>query len=944
MKRRRNFRTTKQLLASIILVQLSWCPIWGLDPDKKIDRYLVDKWDTDDGIPSNDIRSIAQTPDGYLWIVTGKGLVRFDGVKFSIIPFTEKETIDSREAIIPGTLFVDRGGTLWIGSSGVLTSYNYQTGQFKTFTSADGLTGGQIRCIKDDINGNLWIGLWVSYLNRLTDGRFTAFNSSDGLVGKKVNVIIEDMKGNLIFGTRENGVFKYKDGKFFKYPITGLKGYLVAMHEDQKGTLWIGTSNGLLRKTANTVETYTTKYGLSDNHIAYILEDSRRNLWIGTIKGLNRLKKVPDGKVSFESILKPVTILCLFEDREGSLWVGTYESGLKRLKDGKFTSYTPLETLEAYQDEMPLSVFEDWRGDTWIGTLKGKLFRCRGSDVIESVESPQLSGIGIFAIAEDAEGNLWVGTNGKGVFQKKNKTFVQLTSRDGLTDNTVTSIYRDSRDNLWFSTPDGVSVLRSPDGSIESFNSRDGLLGKVVHNVCEDSAGNIWIAADKGITLLTKVFAGSRGQKKSFFKKRPWSPKAILPGVPVTCIYEDPSASDSKGRVFWIATHGRGLKRLSIKDHSIVSYTTDNGMTTDFIYQFFEDQQGNFWFMSDSGILRVSKTELNDFAGGKPGMINCISFGISEGLKNTEFNDPFSRHSALKTKNGELWFVTKKGISIVDPEKVRINKLPPPVKIEVVYFDRHPIPLHQDQYVFKGITDFSFHFTATTLLSSEKVAFRYRLEGLDETWVSLPPGKERVAHYWNLDPGTYTFRVIASNAEGVWNRTGDSMTFILKPFLYQTLVFKIAVLLMLAALLTAVIYLYKKRPFEKKEKYKGSSLNPHFAEECIKKIRYLMEVEKIYRDVDISLQSVAKRLSITPHLLSQILNDQLDCNFPDFINSQRVEEAKKILRSPGGSGRKITMVALEVGFNAMPTFYRAFKKYTGMTPNQYKKDVQQRKK
>jgi ligand-binding sensor domain-containing protein/AraC-like DNA-binding protein len=919
----------RKLFISVISLLFFISQLWGLDPDTPVNQYLVDQWQISDGIPANAIRAIAQTPDGYLWIATSKGLARFDGIRFTPPRFAEKEERDPLETTLPDTLFVDRAGTLWIGSSLWLISYQCQTNEFKIFTSTDVPGKDRIRYIWDDMKGNLWISFFSSYLNRFSGETFTTFNESHGLAGKKINAVVEDRKGNLLFGTLENGVFAYREERFFKYPIPGLDNLqLIDMIEDQKGVLWIGTKSGLLRITDSKSEMYTTRDGLSNNYITRIIEDTDRNLWVGTLKGLNRIKKNQDGSIGFESVLKSCTITWLLEDRETSLWVGTYDSGIRRLRSGKFISYAP---LEAHREEIFLSLFQDRHGVTWVGTLEGKLFRCRGNDFIETLKIPGISGTGITAIADDSDGNLWLGTIGKGIFYRKGTAFVQLTVREGLADNLVTSIFKDSRGNLWFSSFDGVSRCRS--GTLESFKSADGLLGKVVHNIYEDQHHNIWIAADKGVTVLED--GKITRQDIEYY----------LQDISVTCIYEDRSGTDAQRPVFWMATYGEGLKRL--KNGKITSYTTDHGMTGNFIYQFLEDQRGNFWLMSDSGILRVSKKELNRFAAaGKDNAdkINCTSFGISDGMKSLEPNNEFSRHSALKNRNGEFWFITKKGVTIVNPEKIRANKIPPPVVIEAVVFDKQPIPRHRnadaDAYTFRGITDFRFHFTAPTFLSPEKIKFKYRLEGVDREWVFLPPGKERAAYYHDLEPGTYTFRVIASNSEGVWNRTGDSITFTLKPLFYETFLFRIGVLFLLAALTAAAFYIYKKRPFGKKKKYKDSPLTPQYAQECIKKLRYMMDVEKVYCHPDVSLHSLAEKLSLSPHLLSQILNEQLNRNFWDYINSYRIEEAKRILQSPGGAQRKIVTVAFDVGFNTTVAFYNAFKKYTDMTPSQFKKKIQ----
>lgn len=916
---RLNFTLKRRYLTGILIVLL-FCPfLKGLDPTEQIDRYLVDEWKMADGLPSDTIRSISQTPDGFLWFGTSKGLVRFDGIVFSILPFTEN--METR------SLFVDRKGTLWIGSSRGLCSYAHRTGRFKRFTRADGITEDGIRRIKENVRGNLWISFETSYTNLLTNEKFKAFDASHGLAGKKINAIVEDRRGNLLLGSRENGVFIYDKGQFSHYPIAGIDGLIIiTMHEDRQGNLWIGTDNGLFRVTGKKAERYTRRYGLSNNYISVILEDSERNLWVGTERGLNRLKKRRVGAVAFESLREPFSsaIYCLFEDREKSLWVGTDKKGIRRLKHGKFKSYEP---FAAYREETPLALFEDRAGDTWIGTASGKLLCFRGDDLIESLTIPGSSGKGIAAIAEDADGNLWIGTNGRGgVFQKKKGSFIRFTAADGLADNVVTSIYRDSRGDLWFATFAGVSVRRHAGGAFASFTSRNGLSGKRVHDICEDKNQGIWIAADRGITVLKK---GKIAQENIM---------CYLPGVSVTCIHED-TGSPGTGSIFWIATKGQGLKRF--KDGKFVSCTSAHGMTTDSLYRVLEDEQDNLWITSNSGVLKIDKKEFGDFAAGRIARVRCGYFGLSDGLKSLEFDNLFSRNSVLETGMGEFWFLTKKGISIIKPAQVSIDKSPPPVVITAAFFDGEPWPLPMDVpgRTGKGIRDVGFRFTAPTFLSPEKVEFKYRLEGLQKEWVFSGPGKERAACYTDLPPGTFTFRVTACNADRVWNTGGAAVTFTIEPFFYETLLFKILFLFLFCILSIAVFYSYRKRRIEKKTKYKASPLNPRFAGECIGKLRQLMEIDKVYRDEGMTLVSLAKKLEIPPHQLSQLLNEKLKRHFFDFINHYRIEEAKKILRTPKGTTRKINIVAEDVGFKTMAAFYRAFKKHTGMTPNRYKKST-----
>jgi len=910
-------------LGRIIVLILFCSQLWGLNPDTPAKRYLVNQWKSQDVIPSNTILAINQTEDGYLWLATSKGLLRYDGIKFSIIDFTGARE-ENQDNPLPDALFVDKKGILWIGSSSGLTSYRYQTGEFFTYTEADGITKDRVRRIQEDAQGNLWISFFASYLNRFSEGKFTKFNASHGLKGKKINAIIEDKKGNLLFGTREYGVFVFHNGKFSPFQVTGLENLdVIAMYEDTNGVLWIGTNNGLFRVTDRVATKYTIDDGLSNDYITSFLEDSEENLWIGTFKGLNRVTDTQAKALEFEPMLEEDVITCLFEDREKCLWVGTNEEGVKQIRESRFFY---LDALKAYEKEVFLSLFEDSQGDTWIGTFSGRLFRYRSGRLWESPTPRKLNGAGIVAITVDERGTLWLGTNGKGAFKRETDTYTQLTTQQGLADNLVTSIFCDSRGDVWFSTFDGVSKLNPGNNKMETLNSQNGLSGKVAHNVYEMSSGDIWIAADKGITVL-KGGNIIKGENLKYF----------LEGVDVTCLLEDNSV-EKAGSVVWLATHGAGLKRLTLSEGKIFSFTTAEGMTSNFLYQFFIDRKGNFWFMSDSGILRVNKEEFEKVVSKDVNMLRCISFGVSDGLKSQEFDNEFSRHSALKSRENEFWFVNKGGIVTVNPDKIQIDNTPPPVVIEKVLFNGEPVSLHDGDSAFVGVKELYFYFTAPSFISPVKIKFKYKLEGENRDWVDISHGNPRFARYYDLGSGQYVFRVTACNAEGVWNPVGASFSFIVESRFYETLFFKIILTLLIIGLLSAGIFYNKKHSLKKKEKYKGSPLTPQFADECIKKLRHLMEVEKKYRDAELSLQLLAEKLSVSPHILSQILNEKLNRNFSDFINFYRIEDAKSILASPQGAEKKIIVIAFDVGFNTKVAFYNAFKKYTGMTPAEYRKN------
>jgi ligand-binding sensor domain-containing protein/AraC-like DNA-binding protein len=915
------------------MVHSPLCLLMALDPETSIDQYVLDKWKVKDGLPSDSIWSIAQTPDGYIWVTTPKGLVRFDGVKFSTVQYLETKKTQNKKEYLTDILLVDKDGTLWIGGTGHLTKYQYQTGHFTTFTKKYGLKKLIIFCLHEDMKGNLWLGFWGSHLGRVAKGEFTRFNCVDGLEGEFINSISEDRDGNLLIGSHKNGMFTYKDGTFFKHEIAGLSNNVKKICQDREETLWIGTSKGLFRvkDKAKVIDMYTTREGLSNDDVFEMLKDSDGNLWVATFRGLNRLKKEQSGNVIIEKLFEYCPVCCVFEDREKNLWIGTWKAGLRRLKNAKFLSHASSQDRNM-KGEIVCSVFADRQGDTWIGAHNGKLYRYRLDEFIEALEIPGITGGDISAIAGDSEGNLWIGTSEDGVFQKKGKTFKQYTTRNGLANNYVFFIYNDRQNNLWFGTYDGVS--RYHHGRLESLKVRDGLSGKYVMDVYEDNNHHIWLATPGGITVI----------KDGKFNRV--NIREYLKGIPVNCIYPNRGNSttgQNDKNVLWIATWGAGLKRF--ENGTFVSYTTAQGMSTNFIYQILEDERNYLWMTSNNGVLRVCKDQLQAFAQGRINKVNCQCFGTADGLKNSEFYNPFFRNSILKTRDGELWFVTVDGISTINTGKIKTNELPPPVVIEEVIFNDQAVKVCKNNKVFRGVKNVIFHFTAPTFLSPEKVRFKYKLEGYDRDWVFLQPGESRTARYKCLEFGTYTFRVTACNRHGIWNSVGDCMTFVSSPFFYETTIFKVLLLIVFLGLVASGYFLHKKYIFWGKKAVKNKNnnssllLNPLYIEECIKKLTYFVEVEKVYRDENVSLQSLSKQLSIPYYHLSQIINEKLNKNFPDFINTYRIEEAKKLLGDPKQANRKIISITYEVGFNTKTSFNKAFKKYTQMTPSQYKKKV-----
>jgi len=889
--------------------------LWALDPEKPVNRYLLDEWDIGKGLTSESVNVVLQTPDGYLWLGAGEGLFRYDGLAFEQVYFEGQEHQGSLHIT---ALVKDKEGGLWIGSKGLI---HYKNDELKYFSKEAGFSNYEIKCLALDNYGSLWIGTIYNSLFRYKDGTFTAFDNSSGLESIEIYSIMEDSSGNLWVANSDSGLFLGQGGKFVKHEIKGLPGeYSVyAVYEDRRGMLWVGTNLGLVGIAnpggveEHTVYHFSPKDGLSDNNIWTILEDNRGSLWVGTQNGLNRLKRNLDGSIIIENCLENVIIKCLFEDREENLWVGTIGSNLKRLRDSTFSTYWKNAGVPYWR----LSLHQDSKGIIRIGSTVGDLYRFdRGNETFQrvlrtnnNVESE------IYAIEEDAQGVLWLGII---LFKEPQGPITAYTTENGLSSNLIRTIMRDSRDRMWIGTIDGLNCYHH--GTFQKFTRRDGLAGDMVFDIHEDKKNNIWIGTFTGFNVL---------EKGEF---QPGRVKTYLPGVFVSDLHED----SSDPGVFWVGTEGDGLKRF--KNGQLVSYTKEDGLASNTIYKILEDHRGMFWMGSSDCIFKVGKDDLNAFAEGKTDNVRSTIFGFSDGLKSLECRlGP--RNSAIKTRDGEIWFGTRKGIAVVNPEKVSINKYSPPVLIKQIILNYEVIPVEQTGISVKGLEEIVFDFTVPTFVSPEKVEIQFKLEGYDKDWRSIRYPSPRRAQYRGLPPGKYGFQVIACNNSGVWNLKGDSFRFTVTPYFHQTLVFKIIISIVALSMAFGLYYGLKRYFYIKKlkKKYKNSTLDPQKAEECLKKLLDLLDIQKLYKDETLSLNTFSKKLSIAPRYLSQITNELLNKNFRDLINNYRIEEAKELLLKPGKNDFSILEIAFEVGFNSKEVFNRCFRKYTGMTPSEFKK-------
>lgn len=919
MKKKQVVIRTIIIFISSLALALQGFPVFSQQPVNSIDFLQHNKWTIDDGLPMNSVLAITQTPDGYIWAGTETGLARFDGVKFET--FNHENTPAFSSNIIV-TLLVDHGGTLWITTRGGGV-VRYKNGLFEAITANPELLNCEAWCIMESTDNSIWIGS-RSGLCHITGEKLSRIPLPASLSTHVVAKLLEDRNGHIWVGTKGDGlVLVEKRGHGFESETIGLKGMeITALFEDRKGAVWVGAlGKGLFRFWGDRQTSFTTKNGLSNNTIGCFFEDRFGNLWIGTNDGINILPaKDTDRFLAFEDREEfgSRIIYSFYQDRENTLWIGTGGGGLSSLRETQITTYTVKNGLSY---NIVYGVFQDSNGRVWVGTKGYGINYFKDNRFYTLTMRDGLSSNSVVTMAEDPAGNLWFGTLGSGINRFKNGHVRSFTLPQGLPNNTFRAIYVDPEGNVLAGTVEGkiFQFLKGTFTPVANVKFR-------INTFLRDSRGNFWAGT------LGNGFCRVNLKDGSF---ETLNHSSGLSNNIVSCIHED---EVNKG-VLWIGT-AKGLNRF--RDGTFRSLFKKDGLPDDTTYWVLEDHKHNFWISSNRGIYCLCRKEAEAFFNGDVQMVHPTVFGKEAGMRSIECNGG-NQPSGWRTLDGKLWFPTTHGVSVIDPKNIGINKIPPPLVIEKMIIDGKIYPANKEGTVEipAGKNNLELHYTALSFVVPKKICFKYKMEGYEEKWVDAQ--NNRTAYYTDLPPGRYRFRVAACNCDGVWNNSGAWVRFHLKAKFYQTLTFKILLLLVIVSFIL-LFYLYlKKNAYHRrlrsktKSRDRSSTLSPEEINEYVRKLLYLIEVEKLYKDPNLSIKALASRLIITSRNLSQIINDELKMNFHDFIAEYRIKEAQRILRDAKTRDQSIIDIAYEVGYNSKSAFNRAFKNVTHMTPSQFRK-------
>ena len=727
----------------------------------------------ENGLPQNTVQALAQTKDGFLWLGTEAGLVRFDGVEF--------QTYDRNSVpALPGSdirrLLVARDGALWIGTGAGLA--RWKDGASRTFTTQDGLPDNGIRTIEETQDGNLLV--WTEQGSaRMSGDRFVPVTN----VGASPRAALTspgENPGAIVFEAQmPNGV-----------QVTADRSALKIMQG---------------KKPAGISTLLAVGKELPGSRIQAVFADRENALWIGTNAGLVRWVNGKMERFPVTDPLATASILTLMEDREGNLWVGTETGGLDILRDQRFHT---LDTREGLSSDRITTVVEDRSGTLWAGTREDGLNALRrdeskdGSRVARNLTVKDgLASNVILSLAAAPNGDLWVGTP-DGLSRIRGTTVDTFTSADGLPDDFVRSLLIDPDGSLWIGTRRGLThwatgkIGSDSVGGMKTYTTENGLGSDLVGAMARDTRGDLWVATLAGLSRLhgeaIANFTTANGLSSNVVT-------ALLPRADGTLL---------------IGTQEHGWDAW---DGNRFSAATQDGLEQTTIHAILDDGSGHLWFATGNGIARCDCNEMGGI-GPAGGCSHWMEFGAADGLHSRE-TATNSHPSAWRSRDGQLWFATPRGLVEVDPAHFPVNTIPPPVVLERLEVDDVPQPLHGAGSWLKvsaGRVHFEFDYAGLSFVAPQKVRYRYMLEGFDHAWTDA--GTRRAAYYTNIPPGKYTFRVQAANNDGIWNTTGAAFSFELRPHFYQTLWFYA---LLLVALGGAILLVLKRRLYVAEREFKA---------------------------------------------------------------------------------------------------------------------------
>ncbi len=753
-------------MRKLVLILLAVCA-WAGQAEKQV-GYLVQNWSTANGLPHDVVEALIQTRDGFIWFTTPSGIVRFDGVNFRV--FSADTTKGIASDLYSRVLFEDKSGAIWVGTEhdGVI---RFKNGEFQTFPPGTDLPSGAVTRIDEDPHGTVWI-FTVRGLARWNNGRLSRvapapdspFNAYLDPPPQPVRSSSLASKEFGLWRIRSNRWERFAFGNWSVFPvpdrITEPARLLIrSMAEDSQGRIWydlLDDTHHYYGVSQNRLSTFNHFAGYHDG--AFVTYQDRDGfLWLSDHQGSTALWKA--GHLLRIGSMSTSEVFQVIEDHEGGIWIGTRDAGLFHLQKPTIQTFRP-----PGEAEMGISILKDRTDEhseiLWMGSIGLRRKDGQNYSLFLRKQFPRLRWARnlIQALYRDTTGALWVGTR-EGLVTFQNGRFAGLPISD-QPDMNVTAISGAEDGRVAVGTDRGIFLwnggrYRRPDlnNGEELFSVRTLLY---VNN-------RLWVGHTNGLSSFCK---GIQVREPALAH---WS------YGPVSALFMDNS------KALWIGTEQNGLLRLFAGN--LTHYTKAEGLPEMGIAQILEDDLGFLWYGGRSGLFRLPKRELEEYASGGRPHITYTRFGREDGLWRTHFMSS-GQPGCFKASDGKLWFTTPGSVAVVDPSRIPVDNQKPVAIINECLVDRQSRRCSQRLTMQPEEHDLAVQYTALDSIKPEQIRFKYKLTGLDADWVDA--GTRRTAYYSHLPPGSFRFQVIAASSDGVWNAVGSDLAVIVLPRFYRT--------------------------------------------------------------------------------------------------------------------------------------------------------------
>ncbi len=743
----------------------------ALDASDFMSEFVTRNWTSEEGLPSNSTTDIIQDSSGYIYIGTYGGMVRFDGVDFSIY---NNERDAKYNFISARSLFQASDGAIWVGSNdeGVFRLVMDSDSEVKAFSMENGLPNNSIRSIKEDSNGNIWVATanGVSYITKDWKVVTPSTGSFSDLHGICTAIFCEPTGLVWVATAEEGGLYQFDGGKFSKYQISdpSMQNLLVTcMARDSSGAMWFGLAPHYAMKIENGVQRiFDLAEGANiGTTVETIMQDESGTIWFGTDMGLVIYQGGSFMRYSESDGFINNNVNRIIEDREKNIWIATDRAGVVKLNRGLFKTYPLSSSVNA--------IAEGRDGRVWLGCDNGVVCYTVDSKGVLYQQENEItkfcSGARIRHVAVTANGDILVSTYanlGQLRFSPNGNLVGQWKKEEGLPGEKVrVAIESQKTGDIYIGTTKGLSVVKSGTGEVQTFTPANGLAHEYIMAIYEDTGdGSIWLGTDGGGVIV---------MKDGKFTEH-YTTENGLAGNIIFKISKDSDGS------FLICT-GTGISRF--QNGKFFNYTKANGLGSEGPFQIIDDGNGNEWMTTNGGIMSISQKAFAEKAVNPETELNPKSFSRFDGLKTRGVT---STSLSMRDSRGSVWFTLVDGFAICDPKNIKTNTTKPVMHIERVSVDDkivYPVDTNGKIILPAGTKRVSIKFAGLSFVSSDLVKFNYKLDGFDadySDWETL-----RTASYTNLTPGNYRFHISAMNSDGIMSDEDSSVQFVQQAFLYQ---------------------------------------------------------------------------------------------------------------------------------------------------------------